>query len=210
MFVSMKKLKIGFVLGLLLILGSLYGTVENVSASEIDEINPKTVNEENISVILENEESLLNTPENTSSENISTYMINPIRYRKKNVIHTTGWSSYKRVSDNLKTGSSGGSITANKSVTFNTSVTGSISGLTISTNSSVSSSKSYTLSVGKNQRVYIGYRTYYKIEKGVREQYDLETGKVYSKNNYTVKKPQYGEYALIKYYWLFLLFLVNK
>lgn len=199
MFVSMKKLKIGFVLGLLLILGSLYGTVENVSASEIDEINPKTVNEENISVILENEESLLNTPENTSSENISTYMINPIRYRKKNVIHTTGWSSYKRVSDNLKTGSSGGSITANKSVTFNTSVTGSISGLTISTNSSVSSSKSYTLSVGKNQRVYIGYRTYYKIEKGVREQYDLETGKVYSKNNYTVKKPQYGEYALIKY-----------
>lgn len=200
MFVSMKKLKIGFVLGLLLILGSLYGTVENVSASEIDEINPKTVNEENISVILENEESLLNTPENTSSENISTYMINPIRYRKKNVIHTTGWSSYKRVSDNLKTGSSGGSITANKSVTFNTSVTGSISGLTISTNSSVSSSKSYTLSVGKNQRVYIGYRTYYKIEKGVREQYDLETGKVYSKNNYTVKKPQYGEYALIKYW----------
>lgn len=199
MFVSMKKLKIGFVLGLLLILGSLYGTVENVSASEIDEINPKTVNEENISVILENEESLLNTPENTSSENISTYMINPIRYRKKNVTHTTGWSSYKRVSDNLKTGSSGGSITANKSVTFNTSVTGSISGLTISTNSSVSSSKSYTLSVGKNQRVYIGYRTYYKIEKGVREQYDLETGKVYSKNNYTVKKPQYGEYALIKY-----------
>lgn len=200
MFVSMKKLKIGFVLGLLLILGSLYGTVENVSASEIDEINPKTVNEENISVILENEESLLNTPENTSSENISTYMINPIRYRKKNVTHTTGWSSYKRVSDNLKTGSSGGSITANKSVTFNTSVTGSISGLTISTNSSVSSSKSYTLSVGKNQRVYIGYRTYYKIEKGVREQYDLETGKVYSKNNYTVKKPQYGEYALIKYW----------
>lgn len=200
MFVSMKKLKIGFVLGLLLILGSLYGTVENVSASEIDEINPKTVNEENISVILENEESLLNTPENTSSENISTYMINPIRYRKKNVIHTTGWSSYKRVSDNLKTGSSGGSITANKSVTFNTSVTGSISGLTISTNSSVSSSKSYTLSVGKNQRVYIGYRTYYKVEKGVREQYDLETGKVYSKNNYTVKKPQYGEYALIKYW----------
>lgn len=199
MFVSMKKLKVGFVLGLLLILGSLYGTVENVSASEIDEINPKIVNEENISVILENEESLLNTPENTSSENISTYMINPIRYRKKNVTHTTGWSSYKRVSDNLKTGSSGGSITANKSVTFNTSVTGSISGLTISTNSSVSSSKSYTLSVGKNQRVYIGYRTYYKIEKGVREQYDLETGKVYSKNNYTVKKPQYGEYALIKY-----------
>lgn len=200
MFVSMKKLKVGFVLGLLLILGSLYGTVENVSASEIDEINPKIVNEENISVILENEESLLNTPENTSSENISTYMINPIRYRKKNVTHTTGWSSYKRVSDNLKTGSSGGSITANKSVTFNTSVTGSISGLTISTNSSVSSSKSYTLSVGKNQRVYIGYRTYYKIEKGVREQYDLETGKVYSKNNYTVKKPQYGEYALIKYW----------
>lgn len=200
MFVSMKKLKVGFVLGLLLILGSLYGAVENVSASEIDEINPKIVNEENISVILENEESLLNTPENTSSENISTYMINPIRYRKKNVTHTTGWSSYKRVSDNLKTGSSGGSITANKSVTFNTSVTGSISGLTISTNSSVSSSKSYTLSVGKNQRVYIGYRTYYKIEKGVREQYDLETGKVYSKNNYTVKKPQYGEYALIKYW----------
>lgn len=199
MFVSMKKLKVGFVLGLLLILGSLYGTVENVSAREIDEINPKIINEENISVILENEESLLQTPENTSSENISTYMINPIRYRKKNVTHTTGWSPYKRVSDNLKTGSSGGSITANKSVTFNTSVTGSIYGLTISTNSSVSSSKSYTLSVGKNQRVYIGYRTYYKIEKGVREQYDLETGKVYSKNNYTVKKPQYGEYALIKY-----------
>lgn len=41
----------------------------------------------------------------------------------------------------------------------------------------------------------MGYRVKYKIEKGTRVVYNSTTGRVKSKNSYTVKKPIHGEYA---------------
>ncbi len=57
----------------------------------------------------------------------------------------------------------------------------------------------YTLNVGANKRVYMGYRVRYEIETGTRECYDIVTGKVIDHNDYTVKTPIYGEYKLINY-----------
>lgn len=125
--------------------------------------------------------------------------INDFRYRKTNVTTSNGWSAYKRVSDNLVTDSEGGSISTSKSVTFGTEVSGDIYGLNISTSASITSEIGYTLNVGANKRVYMGYRVYYAIEKGTRELYDIVTGEVLSSNTYTVKVPQYGEYKLITY-----------
>ncbi|CUM80041.1 hypothetical protein GMB34_00595 [Turicibacter sanguinis] len=132
-------------------------------------------------------------------EEVSPRFINEYRYRKTNVKTSYQWSSYKRVSDNLKTGPEGGSISANKSVSFGTEVSGNISQLGIATNISLSSSKEYTLNVGANKRVYMAYRVKYKVETGTREMYDMVTGRVISSNTYTVKTPQYGEYALLNY-----------
>lgn len=107
--------------------------------------------------------------------------------------------SYRRVSDNLVTDSEGGSISASKSVTFGTEVSGDITGINISTSASITSEIGYTLNVGANKRVYMGYRVYYAVEKGTRELYDVVTGEVLRSNSYTVKVPQYGEYKLIIY-----------
>ncbi len=134
-----------------------------------------------------------------TEENISSIYVNHVRNRKTNVRTYNEWSSFKRVSDNIKTGKSGGSITANKKVSFGCSVSGSINGLSISTNISISSSTGYTLKVGKNKRVYMGYRVYYKVETGINEYYDAINGKVIKSNSYTIKTPQYGEYQLINY-----------
>lgn len=137
--------------------------------------------------------------ENEVSNRTEGKFVNEYRYRKKNVSTSETWSEYKRVSDNLKTGPEGGSISANKSVTFNTSISGKIDGLNISTGISKSSSKGYTLSVGGNKTVYMGYRVKYSVETGTREMYDMISGKVISSNTYTVKTPLYGEYALLNY-----------
>lgn len=154
----------------------------------------KYVDEKDIFVI---ESSELERP--TIEENIKPSFVNDFRNRKKNVRTYNEWSPFKRVSDNIHTGNAGGSISSNKSVTFGCSVSGNINGLYISTNGSVSSSIGYTLNVGKNKRVYMGYRVYYKVEKGINEYYDIVTGKVIRSNSYTVKTPQYGEYKLINY-----------
>lgn len=136
-----------------------------------------------------------------SNAEVSPSFINDFRYRAVNVTTSNEWSGYRRVSDNLKTGKGGGSISANKTTTFDTSVSGEINGLGISTSKSISSSIGYTLNVAPNTTVYMGYRVYYKVEKGTREYYDLVTGKVISRNSYTVKVPQYGEYKLITVNW---------
>lgn len=55
-----------------------------------------------------------------SANEIKTNFVNPYRNRKKNVRISYEWSPYKRVPDNLNTyGSSGGSLTSNRTVTFN-------------------------------------------------------------------------------------------
>ena len=76
-------------------------------------------------------------------------------------------------------------------------VEGGISGLGISTSTTIASSKGYTLNVGPNKKVYMAYRVKYQIEKGTREYYDIVTGKVMKRNSYTVKTPISGEYALL-------------
>ena len=113
------------------------------------------------------------------SEEVTPYFVNDFRYR------------------NITTGKGGGSITATKSVTFGTDVSGAIDGLGISTSKSITSSIGYTLNADPNKTVYMGYRVYYKVETGTREYYDLVTGKVLKSNSYTVKVPQYGEFKLI-------------
>lgn len=133
------------------------------------------------------------------SEEVSSRFINEYRYRRVNVKVRHEWSSYKRVSDNLRTDFAGGSISANRGVTFGTEVSGNVYQLGISTGVSLSSERNYTLNVGANQSVYMGYRVRYKVETGTREMYDMVTGRVISSNSYTVKTPIYGEYALLKY-----------
>ena len=43
----------------------------------------------------------------------------------------------------------------------------------------------------------MAFRVKYKVEKGVRELYDMVTGEVISKNDYIVKVPQYGSYKIL-------------
>ncbi|MFE4708031.1 hypothetical protein [Peribacillus simplex] len=82
-----------------------------------------------------------------TSNKITPSFVNDFRNVKKKVKKYEEWSNYKRVSDNLTTGKAGGSISSTKSVTFNTSVTGSIYGLGISTGASKTSTVGYTLNV---------------------------------------------------------------
>lgn len=132
------------------------------------------------------------------SNKVSPQMVNPYRYSKENVRVSNEWSSYRRVSDNLRTGSKGGSITSNRSVTFSPVISGSISGINVSTGSSKTSSVGYTLNVGANKSVYMGYRVRYEVERGTRVRTDVVTGKK-TRNSYTVKRPLYGEYRLLSY-----------
>lgn len=167
----------------------------------INEWSPSIVNENEITIVDDDYliDSVDEHSEVNSNNNTSSRMVNTIRYRKKNVKKSTEWSAYKRVSDNLKTGNKGGSITTTKSASFGATTTGSVYGIQVAASATISSSVGYTLNVGGNQRVYVGYRVKYAVEKGTREQYDLTTGKVYSSNSYTRKVPQHGEYTLIKY-----------
>ncbi|MFT4400798.1 hypothetical protein ACMX2I_12365 [Bacillus sp. SW14] len=136
---------------------------------------------------------------NSGDGEFTAQFVNDFRNVKMNVKTYKSWSSFKRVSDNIATGSKGGSITANKTVTFTTTVSGTISGLGISTAGSVASSKGYTLNVGANKRVYMAYRVRYNVEEGYNCRKDIVTGKCVSKKKYVVKKPMYGEYALKNY-----------
>ncbi len=124
-------------------------------------------------------------------------IIRTVKYSKENVSTYTEWSSFRRVSDNVVTGNYTGSIRSDRSTTFSVSAEGSYSNLGFSLSKTVTSSKSYTLNVPKNSRVYMGYRVKYNVEKGTRV---TKTGSVVrSKSPYIVKTPSYGEYKLISY-----------
>lgn len=120
-----------------------------------------------------------------------------IGVRKVNVSTSYEWSPFKRVSDNITTGPSGGSISCTKSESFSVAVAGNIQGLGFSLSASVSSSIGYTLNVPANATKYMGYRAYYKVERGTREEYNIANGSVVNRNSYTIKTPQYGEYKLL-------------
>lgn len=131
-------------------------------------------------------------PTEADSRFISDY-----QYRKANVYYTYEWSNPYRVSNNLRTGPAGGSISSNTTVSVGTTVSGVIDSLNLSLNASVSSAKNYTLNVGPNKNVYMGFKVRYEVEHGTREKYDIITNKTVQSNSYTVKRPQYGEYTLV-------------
>ena len=117
-------------------------------------------------------------------------------WRKTNVYE---WSGYYRVSDNLVTSEAGGSLCCDRSITISASISGNTSNINVTASGSVSTSIGYTLNVGPNKRVYMGYRVYKYIERGTREYYNQYNGQVLSSNSYTAISPQYGEYVLINY-----------
>lgn len=119
-----------------------------------------------------------------------------ISTRKTNVRTRYEWSGYHRVSDTIRTGPKGGSISTTKSLSFGGSVKGNIQGLDVSINGTVSSSVGYTLHVGGNQTAYIGYRVLYLVEEGTRVVRDGSG--VISQNTYIARKPIRGEYALLR------------
>ncbi|MCY7748434.1 hypothetical protein MOB65_12585 [Bacillus inaquosorum] len=168
----------------------------NVLAAEKGADKPVSI-EPRVHTVFANESTGLTS--NSGGGEFTAQFVNDFRNVKMNVKTYKSWSSFKRVSDNIATGSKGGSITANKTVTFTTTVSGSISGLGISTAGSVASSKGYTLNVGANKRVYMAYRVRYNVEEGYNCLKDIVTGKCVSKKKYVVKKPMYGEYALKNY-----------
>ncbi|MED4648373.1 hypothetical protein P9293_13320 [Bacillus inaquosorum] len=168
----------------------------NVLAAEKGADKPVSI-ESQVHTVFANESTGLTS--NSGGGEFTAQFVNDFRNVKMNVKTYKSWSSFKRVSDNIATGSKGGSITANKTVTFTTTVSGSISGLGISTAGSVASSKGYTLNVGANKRVYMAYRVRYNVEEGYNCLKDIVTGKCVSKKKYVVKKPMYGEYALKNY-----------
>ena len=127
------------------------------------------------------------------------FPINDYEYIKTDVTTSYEWSPYKRVSDNIVTDEEGGSITATKSVEFSTIISGNIQNISVDVGGAISSSIGYTLNVGPNKRVYLGYHVRYKVESGTRVCRDRYTGRVISSNEYTVKVPQYEEYKLINY-----------
>lgn len=121
-------------------------------------------------------------------------------YRKVNVTTTYAWTSYARVSDNLATGPEGGSLTSNRGVSYSTQVLyGDVTRISVSIGKTVSSSIGYTLNVGGNQTVYMGYKAYMLTETGTREKYIIGSGIVVESNTYKVQIPQYGQYGLINY-----------
>ncbi|XAO97493.1 hypothetical protein ABBS62_08565 [Bacillus subtilis subsp. subtilis] len=159
----------------------------NVLAAEKGEEKPVSIKgvESQVHTVFANETTGVKS--NLGGGEFTAQFVNDFRNVKMNVKTYKSWSSFKRVSDNIATGSKGGSITANKTVTFTTTVSGSISGLGISTAGSVASSKGYTLNVGANKRVYMAYRVRYNVEEGYNCRKDIVTGKCVSKKKYVVK-----------------------
>lgn len=114
----------------------------------------------------------------------------------ENVRRIEGWTPYFRVSNNMTTGNTTGTISTNTTNTVGTTVNGNISGLGISTNNSVSSQIGISFNVPRNSSVHIGHRVRTRIETGTRVVTVLGTG-IQTRNDYTVSTPLYGEYALI-------------
>lgn len=160
----------------------------NVSTQDVQHVDKE---DDSLS---ETEEMLLSDV----GENVGS--ISGFRNRKTNVSTYNEWSDYRRVSDNIQTGSAGGSMPCTESITFSTEVSGYIFGLGKEKGTSKSSSIGYTLNVGADKRVYMGYRVYYKVETGTNEFYDTLTGEVLTSGSYTIKVPQDEEYALIDYF----------
>ncbi|MCR6097686.1 hypothetical protein HXA31_00435 [Salipaludibacillus agaradhaerens] len=166
--------------------------LESIDALELEEIL-----EENDILIGKEPYVVKHVVEDLPHVEINGGMIRTLNYSKSNVKKTTEWSSFRRISDKISTGSEGGSISSNRITTFGTVASGSYANLGFSLKKSKSSSMGYTLNVSKNYRVYLGYRVKYNVEKGTRI---TKTGKaVRDRSSYKIKTPIYGEYKWIRY-----------
>lgn len=118
---------------------------------------------------------------------------------KKNVRVSYEYGNYRRVSNDVVVRSGQkASISANRSETFKTEVSGSIAGLGISTSDSQKSELGYTLSTSTAGTWYLAFRPRYKVERGTRVYVHGMDGSV-SENSYVVKTPiAGGQYALLR------------
>lgn len=113
-------------------------------------------------------------------------------YKKSGVKISSKWGSWKRTSSIMNTyKTKGGTLSTNESFTISGSVSGSIKGIsTIGMGTSISSATGRTWQIGKNKRCYVQCRAEYKVETGTRTKISMNSGKVISKNKYTVKRPK--------------------
>lgn len=115
---------------------------------------------------------------------------------KKNVSYSYEYGYYNRVSSNVYVGRGETcTISADRSVTFSTQVSGNISGLGISTSTTVTSTLGYPLSTSNVGTWYLAAQPYYKVERGIAVYVNNTTGHK-TETAYTVKIPQYCTFAL--------------
>lgn len=185
-------------LSLMLLILLTLGLNTNAYAMTNEPVN--MVNEWEVEIL---SDDYFNKTTNLNNDNITPLGGDSMLYTDKfeaNISTSEYWSGYARVSDNLVTGSSGGSITSTSSKTFEGSVTWSPSkpsGISISAGASKSSSIGYELDVPPHSRVYMGYRVRYKktVDKITRTWVNGKVEIFYA----TTNKTLYGEYALINY-----------
>lgn len=165
-------------LAVIVIISISFGSVSNVEASKTVTIDSSNI--ENVEI------------EQTS-------VIGHIGMKKRNKKTSQEWSKYKRISDNVKTGNATASITANKVATFSLSVSGGLTKGDVGFTKSISSGRSYTMNVPKKSNKYMAYKARYSVEKGqVCKKFNGISNKCTSGwKNYTIKKPLYGQYALL-------------
>ncbi len=132
------------------------------------------------------------------NQGVITPNAGPIIY-KTNVRTYEEWGPNRRVLNNvtIRSGQST-SISSNNSVSFSRTISGSVSGISISAAKTISSRVGYTLSTSTSGTWYMVFRPRYKVETGIRN-YQPGHGGPVQKNSYTVKVPIYGSYSLVRY-----------
>lgn len=138
--------------------------------------------------------------ENTAFPVVADPAMSGYYYKKAKVKYSNKWSKVKRCSDNMRARKGQtGTLTCNKSVSFSGSISGNIKGITtISVGATYSSITGYSISFKGPATCYMGYKAYYKIEKGIRKKYNMNTMKCVSSNKYTVRKALHGQYQTVK------------
>lgn len=195
-----KNRKISIIMATMALCGSI--NIQNVSSAMSD---TNTEDNNAFELILENGNEEL-SPEYTdesSSYNPNTFTtkprsINPVRYRKKNVKKTTEYGAFKRQTDTLiaqKDQSINGSKTVD--ILFKGSISGEIKGLNISLSVDYRYAQTINYTIPKGKKGYLAVRPVYSVERGTREIYNAENGKILGKNQYTVKKVVRAEYKVI-------------
>lgn len=175
---------------------SAFSVAPVMAAQLVNVENPKHVNEKDIEILPD--DALTGTVVSVPDKPTPRF-INDFLSRKTDVTHSYEWSGYKRVSDYAHFGAKGGSVSVNKGLSFGVVVAGVIEGLSISTAVNFFTQEGLTFNVGPYESVYVGAHVQYDVEEGIREQYDVISGKIISRNPYTVRTPIKLEYELVNY-----------